>query len=258
MTNNLKQPNTNAVSDREAPNESFTGHNGIDSSFGKDESNAEALADECRALDHRSFGYRFAKRAFDITFSTVVIIVGFVPCILLSIAIAIDTKGSPIYTQERVGYLGKPFRIYKFRTMVADADDVEKYLTPDQLSQWRCERKVDDDPRITSLGRMLRRTSLDEIPNFLNVLKGDMSVIGPRAVTSEEIEWFGDEAKTVLSVPAGITGLWQATQRNNATFASGNRQRIELEYVYNAGFVMDIKCFVSTFGAMFGKRRSGR
>jgi len=258
LTSNFKQPHTNARSDREALNEGFTVHDSIGFSFGKGESNAETFADECRALDHRSLGYRFAKRAFDIAFSTVVIVVSFIPCILLSIAIAIDTMGSPIYTQERVGYLGKPFRIYKFRTMVADADDVEKHLTPDQLFQWRREHKVDDDPRITSLGKMLRRTSLDEIPNFLNVLKGDMSVIGPRAVTSEEIEWFGAEAKTVLSVPAGITGLWQATQRNNATFASGNRQRIELEYVYNAGFAMDIRCFISTFGVMFGKRRSGR
>lgn len=116
---------------------------------------------------------------------------GFVPCALLSAAVALDTKGSPIYSQERVGRLGRPFRIYKFRTMVAgaDADDVEKYLTPEQLAEWRRERKIDSDPCITPLGRKLRRLSLDEVPYFLNVLKGDMSVIGPRAVSSEEIEW---------------------------------------------------------------------
>lgn len=95
----------------------------------------DGFADVCRALDGRSFGYRVAKRAFDIAFSAVVIAVGLVPCAVLSVAIAIDTKGSPIYSQERVGRLGRPFRIYKFRSMVADADDVEKYLTPAQLAQ---------------------------------------------------------------------------------------------------------------------------
>lgn len=218
----------------------------------------EAFADACRRLDHRPLSYRFIKRAFDIVFSAGVIVVGFVPCVILSAVIAADTKGSPIYMQERIGRLGRPFRIYKFRTMVADSDDVEKYLEAEQLAQWHRERKVDNDPRITPLGRKLRRLSLDEVPNFLNVLKGDMSIIGPRAVSSEEIEWFGDEAGTVLSVPAGITGLWQATRRNDATFESGERQRIELEYARRAGFAMDARCFVGTFGAMFGKRRSGR
>ncbi len=205
-----------------------------------------------------SRAYRICKRIFDIAFSVCVIIVGLGPGLILSAFIARDTGGSPIYTQERVGMGGRTFHIYKFRTMVADSDDVEKYLNEDQLAQWRLERKVDDDPRITPLGRKLRSTSVDEIPNFINVLKGDMSVIGPRAVSREEVEWFGDDAETVLSVPAGITGLWQAGARNGATFESGERQKIELEYARNAGFAMDARCFFGTFGAMFGKRRSGR
>lgn len=218
----------------------------------------DAFAEQCRSLDRRPPLYRFAKRLFDLVFSACVIVVGFIPGLVLSLAIVADTKGSPIYSQARIGRGGRTFRIYKFRTMVVDSDDVEKYLDEAQLAEWRRERKVDNDPRITPLGRKLRRLSLDEVPNFLNVLKGDMSVIGPRAVSREEIGWFGDDAGTVLSVPAGITGLWQATQRNDATFESGERQRIELEYARNAGFAMDARCFVGTFGAMFGKRRSGR
>lgn len=218
----------------------------------------DAFAEQCRSLDRRPRLYRFAKRLFDLVFSACVIVVGFIPGLVLSLAIVADTKGSPIYSQTRIGRLGRTFRIYKFRTMVADSDDVEKYLDAEQLAQWHRERKVDDDPRITPLGRKLRRLSLDEMPNFLNVLKGDMSVIGPRAVSSEEIEWFGDEAGTVLSVPAGITGLWQATRRNDATFESGERQRIELEYARSAGFAMDLRCFIGTFGVMFGKKRTGR
>ena len=104
----------------------------------------------CRELDHRSLGYRFLKRFFDVAFSLCAIIVGFIPGLLLSVAIAIDTKGSPIYSQVRVGKWGKPFRIYKFRTMVADSDNVEKYFTPEQLEVWKRERKVDGDPRIDS------------------------------------------------------------------------------------------------------------
>ena len=112
------------------------------------------------SLDTRGLGYRFVKRAFDIAFSGCVIAVGAIPCAILSIAIAADTKGSPIYTQIRVGKNGKPFRIYKFRSMVNDADDVEKYFTADQLETWKRERKVDNDPRITKLGRAIRKTSM--------------------------------------------------------------------------------------------------
>lgn len=231
---------------------------GVESQGGIAKLGTDSFVEQCRSLDHRSLPYRFVKRLFDLVFSACVVVIGFLPGLILSLAIVADTKGSPIYSQARIGRLGKTFRIYKFRTMVADSDDVEKYLDAGQLAQWHRERKVDDDPRITPLGRKLRRLSLDEVPNFLNVLRGDMSVIGPRAVSSEEIEWFGSDATTVLSVPAGITGLWQATQRNDATFESGERQRIELEYARNAGFAMDVKCFVGTFGAMFGKRRSGR
>lgn len=217
----------------------------------------EGFAEVCRALDHRSLGYRVAKRAFDITFSAVVIAVGLIPCALLSVAIADDTKGTPIYSQERIGRLGRPFRIYKFRSMVADADDVEKYFTPDQLEEWHRERKVAGDPRITPLGRILRKTSLDELPQFLNVLAGQMSVIGPRAITSEELAHYGCDAAVLLSVPQGITGAWQAGPRNDATFENGERQRIELEYARRASFREDAHVFLATFDAMFA-RRSGK
>ena len=218
----------------------------------------EEFTEECRRIDRRPPGYRIAKRAFDVAFSAAVIVVGLVPCALLSVAVALDTKGSPIYSQERVGRLGRPFRIYKFRTMVADADDVEKYLGPEQLAEWRRERKVTGDPRITRLGSILRKTSLDELPQFLNVLAGQMSIIGPRAITYDELREYGADAPLLLSVPQGVTGAWQAGARNGATFESGERQRIELEYVRRASVREDVRVFVATFGAMFGKRKSGR
>lgn len=227
-------------------------------SGGRPRPGTKEFAEDCRRLDRRHLGYRVAKRVFDVAFSAAVVAAGFVPCALLSAAVALDTKGSPIYSQERVGRLGRPFRIYKFRTMVADADDVEKYLSAEQLAEWRRERKVTGDPRITRLGSVLRKTSLDELPQFLNVLIGQMSVVGPRAITCDELSHYGSDAARLLSVPQGVTGAWQAGARNGATFESGERQRIELEYVRHAGAREDLRVLLATFGAMFGKGKSGR
>ena len=215
---------------------------------------SEEFAALCKSFDSRSLGYRFVKRTFDIAFSGCVTIVGLIPCAVLAIAIAADTKGTPIYSQVRVGRYGKPFHIYKFRTMVADADNVEKYLTPEQLVVWKRERKVDDDPRITKLGRVLRKTSIDELPQFLNVLLGQISIIGPRPISYDELDHFGNDAVLLCSVPGGITGLWQSSKRNDATFETGERQKIELRYVKEASLGLDAKCFFDTFGVMFSKR----
>lgn len=224
---------------------------------GMPEPGTDAFVELCRNLDRRPLPYRFVKRLFDIVFSACVIVVGFVPCLLLSLAIVADTKGSPIYSQVRVGRYGRPFRVWKFRSMVVDSDNVEKYLDEEQLRQWREERKVANDPRITRLGRIIRRLSIDELPNFLNVLCGQISVIGPRAITYDELRHYGSRATELLSVPQGITGLWQVGDRNSATFENGTRQAIELGYVERASLKTDVAVFFGTFGAMF-VRRTGR
>ena len=210
----------------------------------------------CKELDRRSLGYRAFKRVFDFVFALLVIVVGFIPGALLSIAIAIDTKGSPIYSQERVGKRGKPFRIYKFRSMVKDSDSVEKYFTPEQLETWKRERKVEDDPRITKLGSLLRRTSIDEMPQFINVLLGQISLIGPRVITRDEVmQHFSDfEKAELLSVTPGITGAWQCGPRNEATFENGCRQAIELDYARTSTFAGDVRIFFKTISVMFVKR----
>lgn len=202
-------------------------------------------------LPPKPLSYRVVKRAFDIVFSTLVIVVGFVPSLGLSVVLALGTKGSPIYTQERIGKGGKRFNIIKFRTMVVDADDLAKHLTPEQMKEWVTEHKVTEDPRVTRMGRFLRRTSIDEFPNFLNVLAGQMSVVGPRAITEKELHWFGDDLEKMLSVPAGITGWWQVSSRNEATFKSGERQKLELYYVDNACLSLDARIIFRTLGAMF-------
>ena len=207
-----------------------------------------------KAYDVRPRRYKITKRIFDLVFSVAVLAV----CILLLpltllllLIIAIQTKASPIYVQERVGRYGKPMKIFKLRSMVGDSDDVEKYLDDHQLVQWRKERKVEDDPRITPIGKFIRKTSIDEFANVINVLAGQMSVIGPRPVSYEEMRWYSyEEQAKVLSIRGGITGLWQATSRNDATFESGERQKIELEYVETASFATDWRVFKGTFRAM--------
>lgn len=224
---------------------------------------AVAVGKKPAALEIKPSGtlaFRFLKRLFDFVFSLCVSVVLFIPIAVVCVFICLESSGSPVYAQERVGKGGKIIKILKLRSMVADAGNVQKYLSPEQLHQWEVERKVDDDPRITKVGQFIRKCSIDEIPQFLNVLNGDLSVIGPRPITRDELEQhFSDEEKAeLLSVQPGITGLWQATDRNAATFESGLRQKIELHYVRNRSFRMDWKCFTGTFGAMFGKNKTGK
>lgn len=200
-------------------------------------------------------GYRFAKRTFDIVFSAGVTALLAVPVAAICAAIALDSPGAPFFRQERVGLHGRTIRIFKLRTMVADAHEhPERYMTPAQLETWRREQKLDADPRVTRVGRFLRNTSLDELPQFLNVLKGDLSVIGPRPVTVDETYEFGDARDEFLSVKPGITGWWQVTERNAATWENGDRQLLELFYVRHASLALDLRIFVRTFRAMFIER----
>lgn len=200
-------------------------------------------------------GYRFVKRAFDIAFSALVIAVLVIPVAILCLVIVLDSPGAPFFRQERIGKGGRPIHIWKLRTMVADAhENPGRYMTGEQLETWMREQKLDDDPRVTRVGRLLRRTSLDELPQFVNVLVGDLAVIGPRPVTLEETYEFGDERGELLSVRPGITGWWQATERNAATWANGRRQELELYYVRHASLALDARVFALTLRAMFVER----
>lgn len=200
-------------------------------------------------------GYRFVKRAFDIAFSALVIAVLVIPVAILCLVIVLDSPGAPFFRQERIGKGGRPIHIWKLRTMVADAhENPGRYMTGEQLETWMREQKLDDDPRVTRVGRLLRRTSLDELPQFVNVLVGDLSVIGPRPVTLEETYEFGDERGELFSVRPGITGWWQATERNAATWANGRRQELELYYVRHASLALDARVFALTLRAMFVER----
>ena len=200
-------------------------------------------------------GYLAAKRAFDVVFSAGVCVIAAIPVVVACVAIAAESPGKPFFRQERVGQGGKPIRIFKLRTMVADAHtNPKKYMTPEQYAVWQREQKLDNDPRVTKVGRVLRRTSLDELPQFLNVLVGDLSVIGPRPVTVAETYEYGNARDEVLACKPGITGWWAVTDRNDATWENGDRQERELFYVRHQCLGLDARVFVKTFRAM-GKGR---
>lgn len=197
--------------------------------------------------------YDFVKRAFDIIcsfFGTIV----FSPIFLIvALAVKIEDRGPVIYKQARVGKDGNIINIFKFRSMKVNADHLEDVLTPEQLERYHKEFKLDNDPRITKVGNFLRKTSLDELPQLLNIFTGDLSLIGPRPLVSSETQLYGAAREVLLSVKPGLTGYWQAYARNNASYSSGERQRMELHYVHNRGVWMDIKIFFKTFEAIFRK-----
>lgn len=198
--------------------------------------------------------YRFVKRVFDCLISCVALLV-LSPLLLLLILInSIVCKGHPFYRDERVGYQDKIIRLYKFQSMYPDADEhPEKYLTPDQLEEWQIERKVDNDPRVIPFGRFLRKTSLDELPQFLNVLMGDLALVGPRPITAVELHrYYSPEQKVILlSCRPGITGYWQVKARNDASYESGKRTIMEMTYFEKRGIFYDFFLLLATLPAVF-------
>lgn len=194
--------------------------------------------------------YEAVKRIFDIVLALLGIAVLFPWLLFIAIAIVAEDKGSVFYKATRVGRYGKPIKVYKFRSMKTGADRLEDMLTPEELEEYKKNFKLKRDPRITRVGSFLRRTSLDELPQLLNILGGSLSLVGPRPVLQEETELYGEDRDLLLSVKPGLTGLWQASGRSNITYEDGARQAMELRYVRERGFLMDIKILFMTVGAV--------
>ncbi len=187
------------------------------------------------------------KRGLDLTVVLIAAVLGAPFIFLLYSLVLIDSKGKPFYKHARIGHKGKQFALWKFRTMVHDADEkLDEYLEqhPELKAEWEAERKLQDDPRITRVGRILRKLSLDEIPQLWNVLKGEMSLVGPRPIVDLEIERYADIFTLYKQVKPGITGLWQVSGRN----LTGYRERIRLDeyYVRNWSIWMDMYILVRT------------
>ncbi len=192
------------------------------------------------------------KRVFDIGFSLVAL-VGVCPVlVLVALVVKASSPGPLFFRSQRVGKGGKIFGCLKFRTMFADAEKrLEEMLQRDAAlkKEWETFWKLKEDPRITPVGKFLRKTSLDELPQFWNVLKGELSVVGPRPITHEEVKrYYGDKAEKILSLRPGVTGLWQTSGRNLLSFEE--RVLLEERYVDTHSFLLDLKLILKTIPSM--------
>jgi len=195
--------------------------------------------------------YRYARRFRDVSLSILALAVLWPLMLLIALVIVIDSPGaSPIFSQIRVGREGKPFQFYKFRTMVPDAEKrLEELLEFNEMDG--PVFKIENDPRITKVGRFLRVTGVDELPQLWNVLRGEMSLVGPRPALLREVERYDDYARQRLLVTPGLTCYWQIQpNRNNVSFARW--LELDMKYIEERSLLVDWKIILKTFGAVVG------
>ena len=196
--------------------------------------------------------YKIIKTIFDLFFALIFLILGSPIFFIIALLIKLSSRGPIFFSQERIGKNKKPFNCIKFRTMHPEADDIlENLMINNEVLRKEFEEthKLKNDPRITNIGKFLRKTSLDEIPQFLNVIKMEMSIVGPRPIVKKEILKYGKSYKRVISIKPGITGLWQVSGRNNLSY----KRRVILDclYVDNMNPIIDLRIIIRTFGVIF-------
>ncbi len=210
------------------------------------------------SLSLSTFNGNLAKRIFDIVFALLFLIVFSPVYLILMVLIALNSQGPIFYVQQRVGKNHQLFKCIKFRTMVNNADEMLEAIVQDsdQMRQeFRDSFKLKQDPRITKIGKFLRLTSLDEFPQFWNVLKGEMSVVGPRPLVPEELPKYGRKINTVLQIRPGITGLWQVSGRNDIPYPK--RVQIDVYYATSHNWLLDLWIIYKTIGVVIFPRNNG-
>lgn len=193
--------------------------------------------------------YDFVKRVFDIVWSLIGLIVLSPVFIILSILVKTTSEGPVFFAHKRVGKGGKTIKIYKFRSMVTNAEELIKQFTPEQKAEYEKNYKLENDPRVTKVGNFMRKTSLDELPQLINILKGDISIVGPRPVMDVETKIYGNYRNMLLSVKPGLTGFWAANGRSHTTYT--RRRAMEIYYVKNRSVLLDLKIIFKTFISVF-------
>lgn len=188
--------------------------------------------------------YKPVKRALDVILASIALVILSPIFLIIALAIKLESKGPVLFKHKRIGKEGKEIYIYKFRSMVDKAEDMIKDFNPEQMKEFKENYKLKNDPRITMIGKFIRKTSLDELPQLLNIIKGELSIIGPRPVVEEELEKYGDYKKKFLSVTPGLTGYWAANGRSNTSYEE--RMKMELYYVDNMSLKMDLKVLLKT------------
>lgn len=209
-----------------------------------DEYNKEDLRAACRG---KRFPYRFIKRLFDVVMSMIALIVLAPVFLVVAFVIKLEDGGSAFYVQERSGLNGKPFRMYKFRSMCKDAEKIHKQLL-DQNELDGPAFKMKNDPRVTKVGKFIRKTSIDELPQLVNIVKGEMSIVGPRPLPTYETEQCNDYQNQRLLVKPGLTCYWQCCGRNDIPFDEW--MELDLKYIREAGIWTDFKLILKTVGAV--------
>ena len=189
--------------------------------------------------------YLYIKRALDIVLSICGLILLSPIFLLIAVIIKLDSKGPVIFVHNRIGKHRKPIRVYKFRSMI------NSELTTEQKKELERNFKLKNDPRITRVGHFLRSTSLDELPQLLNILRGDLSIVGPRPITEKELEKYGEHWTELVSVTPGLTGYWAVNGRSNTSY--DERIKLELYYVDNISFKLDVQIFFKTFACVLKK-----
>lgn len=200
--------------------------------------NAEASNNKCGKI------YGFFKRLFDLVLSLIGLIVLLPIFIIIFIVIKLDSKGAVFYGHNRIGKDGQIIKVYKFRTMVINSQEVFDNFTEEQKAEYYKSFKLENDPRITRVGNFLRKTSLDELPQLVNIIKGDMSIVGPRPIVQREVDLYGEYADKLVSVTPGLTGYWQANGRSDTTYEE--RVQMDMYYIDNRSFSMDLKIILKT------------
>lgn len=195
--------------------------------------------------------YLIIKRFFDIILSLIGLIILSPIFLIIAIIIKIDSKGPVFFKHKRIGKNGKMIGVYKFRSMVTNAEELIKKFTPEQKAEYEKNFKLDNDPRITKVGKFLRKSSLDELPQLINILIGNMSIVGPRPIVTGEIDKYGDQKDKFLSMTPGLTGYWQASGRSDVEY--DERIRMELYYIDHCSLWLDIKIIFKTFIAVIKK-----
>ncbi|HAT4340005.1 TPA: sugar transferase [Clostridium perfringens] len=188
---------------------------------------------------------------FDFISSLIGLIIFLPILIIIALAIKLDSKGPIVFGHIRIGKNGQEIKVYKFRSMVQNAQEVFNNFTPEQKAEFNKNFKLENDPRITRVGSFLRKTSLDELPQLWNIIKGDMSVVGPRPIVKKEIIKYGDSFGKVFSVKPGLTGYWQANGRSDTTY--DERVDMDLYYVDNRSLGLDFKILIQTFVSVIKK-----
>lgn len=201
-----------------------------------------------RDLLGKDVPYKIVKRTADVMLSSIAMVALLPVFAVIALAIKLESKGPVFFKHTRIGKDGKIIKLYKFRSMVDNAEDLIKKFTPEQMKEYQENYKLKDDPRITKVGKFLRKTSLDELPQLINIIKGDLSIIGPRPVVSEELKKYGVNTEKFLSVTPGLTGYWAANGRSCINYEQ--RMQMELFYIDNLSFKMDIKVFFKTIEAV--------